>query len=767
MPVSSYRNQFLHTAPDHLRPYLFHGVDLATRGSHAVGDCPFCGREGKFSVDVSTGLWRCFVCGSGTDAGGGNGLVFIRLLYERVAFGIAQDAVSPAVGGVPAPARNNGARAACAILEAFYAAVAKDRGLADPATAAAWGVAAARDGAWLVPGYGTDGRLDQVYRRVQIQDGGKWSWRLLPTPGVWAEGKVHSLHLPVDDFDPARPNIVICEGPWDAMALWEVWDRGAENTNIVAVPGCNVWRDEWTEMCRGKCVTLMFDSDHPRVVSGRTFRAGYDGMVRITKRLSGAAASVRWLRWGPEGWDESKPSGWDVRDELIGWDTEPVRRAALNQLLLKVEDAPREWFSPSSPSSNGQAHTRGVESASCSEWVTCRDAWADAMQWRKDLSDALAVLLAVCASTQQAGNQLFLQLIGSAGSGKTTLCDGLLVSTHCYHLEHLTGFFSGWKKPGEDGKDCSLIARINGKTLITPEADVLVSSPRFREVMSQQRRIFDGRSNATYKNLDVDRVYEGLRTPWIMAGTPAMMDYDQSHLGDRFLRMIIDDPSEVERRAILRRAARSEREAILDAVNGTGSVVDSKTRRAHALTGGYVDWLRARVEEKLTQISISEDAEEYCIDLAELSADLRARPNEDKTKTETYDVKELPTRLARQNIRLASCLAVVLNKCEVDSEVLSIVRRVALDTAVGHSLNIVRWMCSPNPKSNYRLYQECGGLTQQSLEMWTGMGAERMKKYLNFLRKIDVLQWREIRQSHGAWMLTDRVYDLYLRVARR
>ena len=64
--------------PDGLRPYIHHGVDLTVRGGHGVGECPFCFTAGKFSVDVDSGLWRCFVCGEGTDKGGGNALVFLR-----------------------------------------------------------------------------------------------------------------------------------------------------------------------------------------------------------------------------------------------------------------------------------------------------------------------------------------------------------------------------------------------------------------------------------------------------------------------------------------------------------------------------------------------------------------------------------------------------------------------------------------------------------------------------------------------------------------
>jgi hypothetical protein len=316
MPVSRRGIPPASTAPpDRLRPYVFHGLALgAAGGSHALADCPFCGREGKFSIERATGLWRCWVCGAGTERGGGDGRVFTRLLYNRAAQSIVGD--SRGISG------------------AFHAAVAADRRLLYPATAAAWGICPSTiDGrTWLVPGYGSDAdgrpRLDQVYRRVRVVGS---VWRLLPTPGIWDEGRAHALHLPASDFDPARPNIVVCEGPWDGMALWEVWDRGNHegpwsggDTNIVAVPGCSVWRDEWTEMCRGKCVTLMYDSDHPRrSIPGSDYvsRAGYDGMVRVAKRLSGVASSVRWLRWGPEGYDAEKPSGWDLRDYLTSAST--------------------------------------------------------------------------------------------------------------------------------------------------------------------------------------------------------------------------------------------------------------------------------------------------------------------------------------------------------------------------------------------------------------------------------------------------------------
>lgn len=766
MPVSTKK----HDDPPGLRAFVFHHLDLEVKGGHGIGDCPFCGREGKFSVDAQTSQWQCWSCQSA-----GNSLTFLRQWHEalRVASPVnppsrpverfrGQDGFRPALtNGMP-----YGAGAGPLRGDRFAAQVAADRGLLDPATVEAWGVVQAPDGAWLVPGYGTDGVLNQLYRRTRIKDGkGEWVWRLLPTPGVWEDGKAHHLHMAISSYDPTHSYITICEGPWDGMALWET-DREPQG-NIIAVPGANVWRDEWTEMCRGKHVTLMYDSDYPRpLAGGKVARAGYDGMQRVAWKLSGVAASVKYLKWGPEGYDPSRPDGWDVRDALTDGDN---RQMNLTELLDKVEDVPSAWFSPTAPA-HTSSRSISIEAQPCSTWMECEEAWKVAMRWREELGDALSVLLAVCASTKQSGNQLFLDLVGSPGSAKTTLCRGLLVSYHCIHLENASKLISGFKKPGDrTEKDCSFLARANNKTWVTCEFDVLASSHEYHQLMGKARRIFDGETSATYGNMDEDRVYTALRTPWIRAGTPKMMDHDQSHLGDRFLRFILTDPDEEEKRHIAKKALHSERAAMTTSANNTaGSLVDPETRLAHALTGGYVDWLRANVESLLPQVMMSEEAEDRCLDLAELSSDLRARPqvkHRHKEVQEPHECKELPTRLARQYTRLAGCLAVVLNRKEVDADILRIVRKVALDTAYGHSLKILQWLCAEHPTREGMSYQDCGGLSEEQLSMWTSMTEDRLLQYLAFLRRIDVLQHNVVRR-HGMWALTGRVYELYHRIMR-
>ena len=764
--------------PTYLQPFISLGVDLEMKGNHGVGDCPFCSKEGHFSVDVSTGLWRCFVCGSGSDRGGGNALTFIRLLHEHsmsatIPHKMPLDRSGPGGKPSPYPTNPNGTEAKLAAKNGGYGQITprdliKDRKLCSEDTLAKWGMCQSiiSPHRWIIPGYSTTGRLDQLYTRTPLLEHGEWNLRLLPTPELWEPGKAHGLHLPASDFNPKRQNIYICEGPWDGMALWEILHTMMDDVNVIAVPGCNVWRREWTEMCRGKTITLLFDSDHPRQERDKTFRAGYDGMIRVAKQLVNVASEIKWVKWGSDGFDPEKPDGWDVRDEITTERYLVDRRDSIGRLFSKIEAFPVELL-------NGMVHVTSaggqgeVESQSCNNWQECENAWKEALRWRKVMGDALAVLFSVCASTMQGGNQLFLQLVGNPGSGKSTMCDGLLVSRHCHRLDHLTGFFSGWKKPGEEDKDCSLLARINGKTLITSEADTLMSDPRFDQMMGQLRRIFDGRSSSSYKNTDQDRHYDGLRTPVIMAGTPKIMDCSerhQAHLGDRFTRFIIDDPDKNEEREILRAAMRSEMLAMLETSNGTSaSLLDPKLRKAHALTGGYVNWLRANIDEQIQKIDISEEAENSCIDLAITSAYLRARPNEDRRKITHNDSRELPSRLTRQYGRMAKCLAVVLNKKEVDKDVIRIVRKVALDTAHGYSLNVVRWFTSINPKAPGKLYQETG-IQTGVLCTWLGMSNDRGTNYLSFMRRTGILEMKQTLFSDETWFLTDMMYDLFSNV---
>lgn len=407
--------------PEGLRPYNFHGVSLDWNDSkdQAVGDCPFCGREGKFSVRIDTGVWRCFVCGEGSDNGkaikGGNAHVFIRKLHE-----LSFELTTPAE----------------------YSDFAKQRKLLDPLTLISWGVCKSiLTGDWLVPGYGVDGKLNQLYRYIRQSDG---KYKLLPTPTLG-----HQLFY--QSFDPKKEIVHIQEGPWDGMALWEVMSQTKQvgdgytstgnqaqsllaNANIIAAPGCETFLEPWFGLLAGKRVIFGYDSDHPRELQGRLVPpAGYNGLSRIAILASQQPKppeSIEYVKWGEAGYDPSKPSGYDVRD-LLSCDLKGLgeRITRLRELFGLITVFPVEEIleGKNGHSTNGKPRSTGKELTplKCQDYKTLVNAWRKAMKWTDGLDRGLTCCLASIVSTKSIGDQLWIKLMSPASclDGSTLVYD--------------------------------------------------------------------------------------------------------------------------------------------------------------------------------------------------------------------------------------------------------------------------------------------------------------------------------------------------------
>lgn len=733
--------------PRNLRPFDFHKIDLGGwQGKDQVpAECPFCG-ELKFSIAAETGLWDCKRASCGKR---GNSLTFLRQLWEE------------------SLARTTD-----------WSELWQDRRLLDPGTLIAWGACKSIiTGEWLLPAWSPEGKLHQLYRRHKLLERGRWKWNLSPTPGVWKDGDSHGLFGPTAEMISGKraeegQATFYCEGPWDGMAFWEALRGMGLSDPIVAVPGANVFKEEWTQPVSGRRAVLLFDSDHPKpnpATSELQAPVGWAGMRRASRAMLSHEAppsEIDCIWWGEGGFDPQLSNGWDVRDHLsmrFGREDDGLsfRKKQLERLLALVKPIPQEWRE--GVAIRGQS-PKQIEPEPCSSWKELLSAWEKALAMRQSIEDVLSVMLAVVASTVQVGDQLFLQVVGSAGSGKSRLCDGLVVSKHCHLLLHMTGFHSGFND-GTD-HDYSLLSRINGKCLVTPEGDVMMSSANFEQIMSQQRQIFDGKSGASYKNKKVDLLWTGLRTPWIMAGTPALLDADQSRLGDRFLKVFIEDPSESGRAHIGRMVCLSSIRSVRQTSNcDPTSTVDGTMLAAYRLTGGYVDWLRSNVSDELAKLRFDEnELSDWCWALAEFTAAMRARPLigiKHRDKIDQHDAKELPTRLASQYCRLAMCLAVVLNRSTIDDEVRRRVRKVALDTSTGVTVKVVDALARAGLE----------GADANDLQIVSNLTEEKLHPVLRFLstEQVAVLESFEERPEgygrgfHGTrkWRLTEKMARLH------
>lgn len=282
---------------EELRPYIFHGIHLVVNGENAIGDCPFCQREGKFGVKVKSGLWRCVVCDKG-----GNSTTFIRDFWKLADEGTKTE---------------------------MYDDLVKQRKLLDFEVVIQWEVVKSpTTGDWLIPGYNADRKMTQLYRYTIID--GKQT--LLPTPTL--KQQMFGVGL----YDKSKPIVFLCEGPWDGMALWEVLratkitaegeyevshnygETLLSESNVISVPGCNSFNVAWAKLFEGKVVYIMYDNDYPRMneTSKKELDpAGFAGMKRVSGLLTGSdtpPTELYYLKWGEKGYTEVLPDRTDIRD---------------------------------------------------------------------------------------------------------------------------------------------------------------------------------------------------------------------------------------------------------------------------------------------------------------------------------------------------------------------------------------------------------------------------------------------------------------------
>ncbi len=271
----------IENTPESLRPYLFHGVHLDWgKGPDAIGECPFCGKEGKFSVNLETSQFKCWRCliGEG-DSEGGNKTTFIRLLH-------AESFESTPLSE--------------------YRSLIDDRKLLFEKTPRDWGVCRSLiTKNWIIPGYGADGKIKTLYSYGDV---------LYPTPTLGSQ------LFCAKGLEGLRKcsTVYICEGPWDGMALYECLQNSEEEGIVVAVPGCGcvgVPMTRWATICSGKTVVLCFDHDHSKQRNGKQISgAGLEATKRATAILTHLRVPPKelgWLQWSGE-----LPDGYDIRDHL-------------------------------------------------------------------------------------------------------------------------------------------------------------------------------------------------------------------------------------------------------------------------------------------------------------------------------------------------------------------------------------------------------------------------------------------------------------------
>jgi P4 family phage/plasmid primase-like protien len=265
---------------DYRAPFECHGVIIhSERNGEAVGDCPFCGKEDHFYVNIQNGLWDCKLCGVSGNVSG-----FLSQLIEQ-----AHTETQP--GDWEKLSQNRKLP-----VEAFKP----------------WGLG--WDGQnWLIPARSGDG----VVRTVRM-----WN----PITKEMRSTTGCPVQLMGCDKIGTASTIWVCEGEWDFFALcWLLKMLGRPDDAVVGVPGAGTFKSDWVKFFKGKNVVLCYDNDEP----------GAKGEQKAAGFLTGVVKSLRFLKWNTD-----EPEKMDIRDLITAGlhDGRPNDTAKYQAILAKIQD---------------------------------------------------------------------------------------------------------------------------------------------------------------------------------------------------------------------------------------------------------------------------------------------------------------------------------------------------------------------------------------------------------------------------------------------
>lgn len=424
----------------------------------------------------------------------------------------------------------------------------------------------------------------------------------------------------------------------------------------------------------------------------------------------------------------------------------------LDQLLNKIVPVPAEWISEDTIES---LKNRSIVPVYCNSWSKLIASWHKALHWTTGLDTTLSVMMACIASTKVIGDPVWIKVLGPPSSGKTTLCEALSIAKkYIYPKDTVTGLTSGYQTDRDGSENLSLVLKIKDKTFIIKDGDTLLRLRNREQVLSQFRALYDKALRTQYNN-KMTADHEGINTTVILCGTSTLYELDSAESGDRFLvcNIVEDMTDDLKRKILLGVFTREVKNSCCESNGLAETHYDPYQVAAMQQTGGYVEYLRENASKLLPEVEIPDNLANDICDMGEFIGFLRARPS--KGQTETAEC-EFGARAVSQLVKLARCLAIVLNKKTVDKEVVRRIHKVTLDTAKGSTLKIVDII--------YKRGQD--GIELNYLSHYTGHKPARDQELVIFLGQIGALEYerrykRSELEEKVYWRLTPKMRKLY------
>jgi len=604
----------------YLKPFQSHGITfLGESNSNSYGNCPFCEKEDKFYVNNYNGLWDCKYCGRK-----GNILIFLTNMSEQYNLFLK---------------RNK------RILEEL----SDDRKLPVEAFEK-WNIGYC-DGRYSIPikniqGYVQDIRMYRLGKKIMSTSG--CSVGLLGIHNLVSMKPTSSVYL--------------CEGEWDAIAMQWLLDSQKRQEIVVAVPGANIFKDQWISVFTSHKIKVVYDNDS----------AGESGEIIVNKKLKNVASGISFLHWTIEF-----PVKHDIRDLITRVAVENKKpKEALRIINAMLKSSPRSSF--------GKDEINN-EKISIQK-ITFKDLMENFYKWLYLNNDmGVVVAMATVLSNEFEGDPLWMFLVSPPGGCKTEILNTFSKCPTVYSTSSVTphSLISG--AHDINGKDPSLIPELNNKTLLIKDFSTILSKRDVEkdEIFSILRDAYDGTCGKIFGN-GKKRNYISHFT--IIAGvTPVIYEMAIQHqsLGERFMKFSIGDNLNHF----------SEENIIAKAIQNLNKETNMREELS-SVVARYVHHIGSEIS-KGNMPDTTKKVRSKLIALSQWGARMRGIVNREKYRSDIILSKpsaEVGSRLGKNITKFANSIAFTLGKKEIDSEVYTYCKKCMIDTVSQRNEDIIKFL---------------------------------------------------------------------------
>jgi len=561
----------------------------STNQIQSTMDCPFCLKENHFYFNPTNFMFDCKVCSKS-----GNAITFLRLWYETFDNLTKTSHALSEIRGIP--------------VQYFQEAGIQYNQY---------------NGTYILPTY-KNGKINNLYKISPENDPetGKEFLKSRCSPG---------MESTIFNWDQEwHPTIWVCEGWGDKLAAEYITRDQA--ISCIGVPGANIWDTKWLEILSGKNIVFLYDNDDAGKIGFETV------ILKHIANSQNKPKSISYL----EHIDKKK--GYDVNDYLKDYGKTTFQEISAHIKPFKVAETVIIVKTPVETI---------MEDKDCDTFDKLLIHFKELYYTTPDMELGLLLMFISIYSLKLEGDQVWVKMIGPAGSGKSTILKAISACDRVVLRSTLTGLFSGHTKDGEEeNEDHSLIPIITGNMLGVKDADALLQQPNIARIMSEFRDFYDKDSSTQYRT-GKHHDYQNRRCTVTLCGTNALRKLDNNFLGERFMDFELHLTRE-ERKHITEKSLQN---AMSVAMRQDANIPDMSIMAA---AKGFANHLSTR--EPIGDIP--QELQNNILTLTELASKLRTKVDRARFGNEiTFaPIVEVPSRLIKQLIKVAMCCPVVLGE---------------------------------------------------------------------------------------------------------